>query len=506
MPARPLPSPARLTRRQLLVGGTALTGLAALSACTGTSAGPTSRPLAPDGPQALAAEAARTPVGARVIPFSLVAAPITLDLGGTTVDTWAYDGSLPGPELRATAGDILQVRVGNDLPQETTVHWHGLALRNDMDGVPGMTQQAVPVGASMTYRFALAHPGTYWFHPHVGVQLDRGLYAPLIIEDPQERGAYDEEHVVVLDDWLDGTGRTPDDVLADLLAQGMDTGSGSAPASAVLGGDAGDVRYPLYLINGRAPDSPHIVSSAPGRRIRFRFINAGGDTAFRVALGGHRMTVTHTDGFPVEPVEGAAILIGMGERVDAVATMQDGVFPLVALAEGKDSVARALIRTGSGQAPPAGMLPAELDGQLITVHQLRATDAVFLPLRRPDRSHDLVLGGGMGGMGVGMGGYSWTINGRSYGDRAPLQIREGDNVRLRLQNRTMMFHPLHVHGHTFQVRDSDGRGARKDTLIVLPRETLTVDLVADNPGQWLVHCHNIYHAEAGMMTQLSYVT
>jgi len=390
--------------------------------------------------------------------------------------------------------------VANDLAQETTVHWHGLALSNDMDGVPGMTQDPIPAGAAMTYRFALAHPGTYWFHPHVGVQLDRGLYAPLVIDDPSETGAYDEEHIVVLDDWLDGTGRTPDEVLADLQANGMamDMGGGGPPASEILGGDVGDVEYPLYLINGRSAESPNTVRSAPGRRLRLRFINAGSDTAFRVALGGHRMTVTHTDGFPVIPVEGDVLLVGMGERVDVLVTLLDGVFPLVALAEGKDSLARELIRTGAGTAPSVGALPAEIDGQLITVHNLSATEEVFLPERRPDRTHDLVLGGGMDS-------YTWTINSRTYRDREPLQIRAGENVRLRLRNRTMMFHPMHVHGHTFQVRGENGAGARKDTMIVLPMETITVDLVADNPGQWFVHCHNIYHGESGMMTQLSYV-
>lgn len=500
MPAERLLVDTRLTRRQLLIAGGALAGLGGLSACTGGSSAPAARLIAPDGPEVLAAEQARTAANARVVPFSLRAMPTTLDLGGTTVATWAYGDQLPGPLLRATAGDILEVAVTNDLPQETTVHWHGLALRNDMDGVPGMTQDPIPAGAATTYRFALAHPGTYWFHPHVGVQLDRGLYAPLVIDDPRDAGAYDEEHIVVLDDWLDGTGRTPDDVLADLRANGMgmDMGDGGPPASDILGGDVGDVEYPLYLINGRIPTAPATVRSRPGRRLRLRFINAGSDTAFRVALGGHRMRVTHTDGFPVRPVEGDALLIGMGERVDAVVTLQDGVFPLVALAEGKDSLARELIRTGAGSAPSVGTLPAELDGQLLTLHDLTAADEVFVPERGPDRTLDLVLGGGMDA-------YAWTINGRTFGEREPLQIRAGEDIRLRFRNRTMMFHPMHVHGHTLQVRDENGAGARKDTLIVLPMETVTVDLVADNPGQWLVHCHNLYHQEAGMATQLSYL-
>ncbi|NEE16016.1 multicopper oxidase domain-containing protein, partial [Streptomyces sp. SID7499] len=243
-------------------------------------------------------------------------------------------------------------------------------------------------GADFAYRFAVPHPGTYWFHPHSGVQQDRGLYAPLIVEDPKEPLAYDKEWVVVLDDWVDGVdGSTPDAVLKELsggMGGGMDHGAhtmsggeeekegeeegekdgkdaaGDGPSrmmmgatSELLGGDAGDVAYPHYLVNGRVPQDPASFSARPGDRIRLRIINAGGDTAFRVALGGHRMTVTHTDGFPVRHTTGDALLLGMGERYDVLVTAGDGVFPLTALAEGKKESALAVLRTGSGAAPAA---------------------------------------------------------------------------------------------------------------------------------------------------------
>ena len=220
---------------------------------------------------------------------------------------------------------------------------------------------------------------------------------------------------MVLDDWIDGTGYTPDQVLAALrngmsgmgqasaspspsmstmggmsgmsMASGSPSMSGmsSSPAaspspttgsagdgtagpvlsgasSPLLGGDAGDVRYPYYLINGRIRAAPRTFRAKPGQRVRIRFINAGADTAFRVALGGHPMTVTHTDGYPVNPVQASALLLGMGERYDVQVTLGDGVFPLVALAEGKDSTALALVRTGAGTAPPSGVRPASSAG------------------------------------------------------------------------------------------------------------------------------------------------
>ncbi len=440
-------------------------------------------------------------------PVVLTAQPASIDLGGPVVETWAYGEAVPGPLVRLPAGDRLVATVTNALPDPTSVHWHGIALRNDMDGVPGLTQKAIAAGRSMKYEFTAPDPGTYMFHSHVGTQLDRGLYAPLIVDDPAEPLVYDAEHVVVLDDWLDGTGRTPDSVLKELQAGGMDMGGmdmdgmsagGDSPLSPLLGGDAGDVQYPYYLINGRVATAPNTVTFTPGTRLRLRIINVGSDTAFRVALGGHRLSVVHSDGFPVRPVDTDAVLIGMGERIDVLVTLADGAFPLIALAEGKNASGLEVIRTGSGAAPTADTYPRELAGQVTGALMLEAADDAFLAERRPDRTHDLVLGGSMSD-------YQWTINDRVYSDRKDLQVRPGEVVRLKMTNSTMMFHPMHLHGHTFQVRSATGRGPRKDTVMVLPGETITADLVADNPGQWLVHCHNVYHGEAGMMTALAYI-
>lgn len=496
----PLPS-RRIGRREFLGGSLGVLGAVGLAACSGTSSAQTVRPIGPTDRLIQAVEAKRTSAGAATARLDLTAAPARIDLGGIQVDTWAYGGSVPGPLLRLKAGDRLSANVHNGLPAPTTVHWHGVALRNDMDGVPNLTQPAIAASTSKLYEFTAPDPGTYWFHPHVGTQLDRGLYAPLIIDDPREPLSYDAEHVVVLDDWLDGTGRTPDSELQTLKSGGMgqmNMGGMSRSSSQLLGGDAGDVTYPHYLINGRIPAAANTVTFKPGTRLRLRIINAGGDTAFRVALGGHRLTVTHTDGYPVEHVDTDALLIGMGERFDALVTLADGMFPLTAVAEGKTGAAMEIIRTGSGTPPPPDTRPNELNGRVISGLQLQADRSVLIPNRRPDRTHPIALGGDMSG-------YRWTINGQVYGKNGTLQLRQGERVRLVMRNNTSMFHPMHVHGHTFQLRPAAGTGARKDTVMVLPGQTVTADLVADNPGQWLVHCHNIYHGEAGMMTVLSYV-
>ncbi|OJX75728.1 multicopper oxidase family protein [Leifsonia sp. 71-9] len=502
-----------LTRRSLLLGGAGVATAFALAACTG---GPnlltaTSSPVT-------AAETARRRTG-RTTRVQLTAARTDIDLAGRTASTWAYNGQVPGPTIRAHVGDIIRAHVTNQLPDDTTVHWHGIALRNDMDGVPPITQQPIGPGASFDYAFTADAPGTYWYHPHVGPQLDRGLQGPLVIEDPREPLSYDHDWVLVLDDWLDGVTATPDQVLADLkkgmkgmggmggmggmMGGGQDgtptragnllTGTGSN----LLGGDAGDVYYPYYLINGRPAGDPATFTAKPGQRVRLRIINAGGDTAFRFSVGGHRLTVTHTDGYPVNPVEGDSILLGMGERYDAIVTVADGAFPIVAEAVGKADRGFGVLRSNSGSPTPTANGYTASDTSPVTAAVLSATPADTLQRRRIDRRIDIALTGGMMK-------YDWGINGKAFDMNNPLDgaytVREGERVQLTIANQTMMWHPFHVHGHTFQL---DG-GPRKDTAIVLPHRSLTVLLDADNPGQWMTHCHNIYHAESGMMAVLGY--
>jgi len=512
--------PSRIDRRQFLVLSAG--GLVFVAGCSRDGTGPSGRDatratVGPDDPAVTAAEQARATRGAPVRRFDLRAAPATLDLGGTIVQTWAYDGVVPGRELRATEGDVVEVALRNDLPEDTTIHWHGIALRNDMDGVPDITQPPIRPGESFTYRFTAPDAGTYWFHPHMGLQLDRALYAPLVIDARDEPGRYDVDQVVVLDDWLDGTGTTPEDTLRSLTGMGGGgmggggMGGGGSDGSAgmgmsmfrseLLGGDAGDVSYPLHLLNGRPPSDRATIEVPAGGRVRLRLVNAGSDTAYRVVLGGHRLTVTHADGFPVEPVEVDALLVGMGERYDVIVQPNSGAWPLVALAEGKDLTATAVVRTTDAAAsvpPPPDVRPAELDGRLLRYPDLRASEAVRLAAQRPDVEETIKLTGSMMP-------YSWAFDSKPFPERSPVDIRQGQRVRLAFENTTSMWHPIHLHGHTFRVGDR-ADGPRKDTVNVLPGETVLIDFDADNPGQWMAHCHNSYHLERGMAMLVSYVT
>lgn len=445
------------------------------------------------------AEAAR-PHSGRTVNAVLRPRPVTVDLGGPIVHTLAYGDTIPGPLLRANVGDELAVSVSNGLDHPTSVHWHGIGLRNDMDGAAPATPN-IAAGQDFTYRFSVPKPGTFWAHPHTGLDADFGLYLPVVVDDPNEAGRHDAEWIVVLDDWTDGVGKSPAEVYEDLrrARSGMGhMGTGGVGRSSLLGGDAGDVAYPYYLVNGRIPAAPTSFNAKPGQRIRIRFVNAGSDTAFRVALAGHAMTVTHSDGYPVVPTDVDALLLGMGERYDVTVTAGDGVFPLVAAAEGKNGLGRALLSTGAGTAPASDFLPPELGMRVGTVDSFAATPEVRLPSASPDVALSVQLTGGMMN-------YDWAINGRPFPDGKPLTISRGQHATMRFTNSTMMWHPMHLHGHTFQVLDADGRaGARKDTVIVQPMRTVTVALVADNPGTWMLHCHNTYHQEAGMMTSLDY--
>ncbi|MGA8251638.1 MAG: multicopper oxidase family protein [Mycobacterium sp.] len=537
---------ARLTRRGFIAAGIA--GGFAVAACSQNP-----QPASSEAKMEAAikaAEAAR-PHSGRTVTATLTSQQTDVDLGGVTARTLAFGSTIPGPLIRANIGDELAITVQNRLSEPTSVHWHGIALRNDMDGVEPATPN-IHAGQDFTYRFSVPNAGTYWAHPHLGVEEDMGLYLPVIVDDPTEPGNYDAEWIVVMDDWTDGVGKSPQQLYDALTSSNKPTmqnmpppasamptttpttptttktpkatkgttttgttrtsgtsGTTSTSAAAgapgevgtsdLLGGDAGDIAYPYYLINGRIPAAATTLNAKPGQRIRIRFINAGSDTAFRVALSGHSMTVTHTDGFPVVPTEVDALLIGMAERYDVIVTAADGVFPLVAAAEGKHAVARALLVTGSGSQPDPQFRPDELTKRVGTIDMFTATTSVNLGAAEPNLNLPVVLGGDMAK-------YVWTINGEPYSKTNPLHVRQGQRPIITFDNQTMMYHPIHLHGHTFQLIKPDGSpGARKDTVVVLPKQKIDAALVADNPGLWMLHCHNTYHAYAGMQTRLDYV-
>lgn len=525
------PAGPRLNRRAFLSSlGVAGMGLS-LAAC-GVEAATSSAPRAADrigfsDPEVAAAEAARFSSGG-VVDLTIAAALANFGVGGREVAAKAYGDGPVGPEIRASVGDELRVHHVNNLDEDTIIHWHGIQIRNDMDGAPPITGENVAPGSSFDYAFKVPHPGTYWYHSHSGLQADEAMLGALIVEDPRDPYGADVEHVIVLDDWTVGLGSGPEDLLRSLNpALGGHAGhgghggheghgdhrpavegsgvavpeaaramtSGPHPQSRALGGMTQHITYPLHLINGRSSADAEPLVAPPGATVRLRIINAAAETPYRVAVGGRTMRVIETDGFPCQPVEASSVLIGMAQRVDVLVDVGSGTWPVVARVEGTSEFVATTLRSRdsvSAVEPSRAGSITELDTDPVQDSGLRATEASRLPDRPVDRTFRLELI-------QSPTDYVWGIAGPDVGK---VSMRTGERIRVEMTNNTTMWHPMHLHGHTFGVPAYGG--LRRDTVIIHPGQDLAFEFDADNPGPWMFHCHNAYHLDAGMTTNFYY--
>ncbi|WP_114089474.1 multicopper oxidase family protein [Thalassospira profundimaris] len=487
------------------------------SAGTGiVSAGLLGRSLAAEGSRSAADIAAATDTIERqdsgvtgpLREFRLVAQQGEAEVApGKVYQTWLYNGQFPGPEIRVKEGEQLRIIVENQLPEETTVHWHGVPVPNAMDGVPGLTQKPIAPGESFVYKFEATPAGSYIYHSHVGLQIDRGLIGPLVIEEATPHVTYDRDYALVLDDYLPGDpqplggmgGRRG--MMGRTMGDGCNDGwwGGNRQGGGMMGGWMDMERqmppYQGLLIGGRLPDDPQVFETKRGERVRLRLINPSGATTVRAAIGGHRMMVTHCDGRPVEPVTVDSLVLGAAERYDVIVEATNpGVWPIVIAAiEGNAPPGRAVLRytDAAASALRDGVPEGFRGGRQLYYQDLQGLET--LPAGRPDRVFDLMLRGGMMGS-------AWTINGQAYPAADPLMINKGERIRFRMSNHSMMLHPMHLHGHFFRVGN-----ALKDTVLVgAHMGRAEFDFVADNPGRWFFHCHNIYHMEAGMAREVRY--
>jgi FtsP/CotA-like multicopper oxidase with cupredoxin domain len=465
--------------------------------------------------QALARPARRATEASSPREFRRTARASDVDLGPLGRRAmWTYDGGFPGGEIRVREGERIRVVLENGLPEATTVHWHGIPVPNAMDGVPGLTQSPVAPGASFTYEFEARPAGSYLYHSHQGLQIDRGLIGPLVIEERSPHVAYDRDYTLVLDDLLPGDppkmtaehggprrGRMGGGMMGGTGSGGMMGGGGMMRGGGMMGGMGGMMGslgipdYLALLVNGRPPADPAAFDVKRGERVRLRFMNPSGATTYRVAIAGHRMTVSHADGRPVKPVEVDALEIGMGERYDVIVEARNPGAWVIAAApqQGKPDAARAILRYAGARSAPAADPQGLRRGKLLGLDDLEALEPDD-GAGRVDREVDLVLSGGMMSN-------AWTIGGQAYPDADPIEIRRGERVRFRMRNMSMGVHPMHLHGHFFRV----GR-AWKDTVLVPPHMgEASFRFRADNPGRWAFHCHNAYHMEMGMMREVRYV-
>ncbi len=406
--------------------------------------------------------------------------------GRKTMRGITANGEFPGPEIRIKEGEMFRAQVENHLPDEdTSIHWHGLLLPAVMDGVPGVAHEAIKPKQVQIFEYPILQSGTYWYHSHSGVQEQVGLGGPFIIEPEHEPLSYDREYVVFLSDWLH---RSPEEVFAKLREGeegGMDMDMGKP--------DLADIAYESFLINGKGNDRPWTCLAKPGDRVRFRIIGAGASTFFRFMVDGHQLTVTHCDGLAVQPVVVGNLLVGMGETYDVLVTVKGtGSFTIRAVAQDESGQAVGVLHTPDAR-PKADLSKPVWGPKALAYSDLRSAEPSSLPAG-PVREINMELTGDMAK-------YRWGIDGQFYPDGARYYIREGERIRVTMKNKTMMWHPMHLHGHFFRVilpGSDPSLWPLKHTVNIAPKETLSFEFYADNLGRWIFHCHNLYHLDAGM--------
>lgn len=417
---------------------------------------------------------------------------------------WCYNGAVPGPEIRVRQGERLRITVENALDEETTVHWHGVRLPNAMDGVPHLTQRPIAAGDTFVYEFDAVDAGTFWYHPHQRSfeQVGRGLYGSLIIEEA-EPPRVDRDVTWVIDDWR----LTQSAEISDDFGNRHDMSHGGRVGNTVT-------------INGRVPDT---FAVRRGERVRLRLINASNARIFGLDFQTHALKVIALDGQPVTPHQPAdgLVVLGPAMRADLILDMTGEPGSRVSVVDRfYQALEYRLVDLAYDEAPlrentpnwpialPANPLPEPDPGAA------RRHDVVFnggmmggMVMREMGGSMGESGSGGMGGaMGMMHGSGIWFINGKAAEGHVldpMLTLDRGKSHVIAMTNATAWHHPIHLHGHSFRVISRNGAPTThrewQDTVLMAPREKVEIAFVADNPGDWMFHCHILEHQAAGMM-------
>lgn len=432
----------------------------------------------------------------------------TIEVKGRAARVFGLAQPDGAPGLWLPAGGSFNVALHNEASEPTIIHWHGLTPPWEQDGVPDVPSSLIEPRTVRRFQFPVGAAGTHWMHAHT-LQEQRLMAAPLIVFDPAEQSRDEQQVVILLHDF---SFFAPEEILARLKSgsahgstAGMDHSStghrshGSPPAhsATVMAVDLNDIDYDAYLANDRTLDDPEVVKVEAGGRVRLRIINGATATAFTIDLGALTGTLIAVDGQDVEPVLGRSFPIVMGQRVDIRLELPraNEAFPVLALREG------ARERTGIVLAPANALVKklapeAERVGPVVDLALEQALRAARpIAPRAPDKRFDVALIGSMEG-------YSWGLE-----TKPDMVVRKNDRVEVTMTNASVMAHPMHLHGHHFQVVAIDGRslpGAVRDTVHIPRQRSVTVAFDASNPGEWAFHCHHLYHMAAGMMATVKY--
>ncbi len=555
------------------------------------------------------------------IALSIGNSPFTV--GGRTGHAITVNGTLPAPLIRLREGQNVKLAVTNHLEEDSSIHWHGLLLPFQMDGVPGISFPGIRPHETFTYEFPVRQAGTYWYHSHSNLQEAMGVYGPIVIDPDHDPVAYDREHVIVLSDWsfmhahqvMERLKQSPDffNRQQNTLTDNVDMSAGER---AMWGGmrmmpsDIADVTGATYtyLINGHGPQENWTGIFTPGERVRLRIINASAMTIFNVRIPGLPMTVVNADGENVRPIDTDEFQIGVAETYDVIVMpTADRAYTLAAESIDRSGMARATLAPRIGMAaavpplrerptltmrdmgmagmmadgngmsgmggPEQGAMGHAMSGGGGTMDHSSMGHAMAGQTQAPATDHAAMGHGGMAGMSHGdmdmrdganapgvdinpgvdmiapmpvdrtgdpglgldnvdhrvlvytdlvaanpnpdprppsrsleihltgnMERYMWSFDGRRFAEQVePIRFARDERVRVKLVNDTMMTHPIHLHGHFFElVNGHDGRQPRKHTVNVMPGGFVEFDLTADAPGDWAFHCHLLMHMHAGM--------
>ncbi len=478
--------------------------------------------------------------------YDLFVNDTTVNYSGKSAKAIAVNGQIPAPTLIFTEGDTAEIYVHNLMNRTTSIHWHGLILPNDQDGVPFLTYAPIKAHATFKYKFPIVQNGTYWYHAHTELQEQSGLYGALIINKKQADTL--PQFTVLLSDW---TNEKPKEVLRSLKQAndwyGIKKGSTQNYGEAIVKGffktkvenewkrmfamDVSDVYYDAMLTNGvKEQTGPKLK---PGEKVKLRVINGSSSTYFWLQYAGSKLTVVANDGQDVVPVVVNRMLIAVAETYDVIVTVPDDrsyefkataedrtkstsiwlgdgmkifapTLPTLKYFEGMKMMNSMMKFNGKMDAMGMQMSNQQMDmntvmysemesGELVTLNyaMLRSPNNTSLP-KAPTKILNFTLTGNMNR-------YQWSINNTTLGDTSKILIHKGENVRVILNNQTMMRHPMHLHGQFFRVLNGQGEySPLKNVLDIMPMETDTIEFAANYTGDWFFHCHILYHMMSGM--------
>ena len=427
--------------------------------------------------------------------FTVNAVTRVIEVNGKAATVFGLIGPDGKPGLSLDADVVSTVDLISALSVETIIHWHGLTPPWPQDGVPGMPSPLLAAGETRVYGLPGGRPGTHWMHAHT-LQEQALLAAPLIVRGKADQARDAQDVVILLHDF---SWKSPEELLAALQTGGAMGGMDmSSTEGMAMAPDLNDIQYDAYLANDRTLDDPEVVMVDKGGIVRVRIINGATATGFTMDVGKLQAQVIAVDGQDITPLSATIFPLSMGQRVDFLCRIpsEGGAFPILALREGAPERAGIVLVTNGAavvKLPVAGVangpiLTLDSEAMLVTARPLVAAPVT--------RRFTLDLTGTMKG-------YTWAI-----GVPAPIKVALGDRVEMTFRNTTMMAHPMHLHGHHFQVVAINGAafsGALRDTVLVPPMTSVSVAFDANNPGDgWALHCHHLYHMATGMMTTVAY--